>query len=210
MKGYAQAIGSLIILLTTALSVSQYLRASAAVARIVAAEKKVKDAEQFNSNIVESAPWPMIVCEAPDTVVTWNKAAETFTGWSKGTTIGGNIRKILPADQYAAHQKAFLSAAKALRESKNEWTPAIERRVEVIHRSGAVMHTDLMVRGIKSGDKVLFIAAFRPILEANALSELKEGQADRWRKQDMIDYVRKFKKENPEVKLPSIDDEEFE
>jgi len=140
------------------------------------AQLALRDSEQRNRLIVESALDAVVTIDDAGAVTGWSPHAETTFGWTRDEALGRPVDQlILPERHRATHREGlarYLATGKA---------QMLNTRVELdaLHRHGHEFPIELSITPVRMGGTVSFTAFVRDITERRLAATRLQTQRDR-------------------------------
>jgi PAS domain S-box-containing protein len=141
------------------------------------AELALRQSEQRNRLILDSALDAMISIDGEGCVLDWNAQAQSLFGWSHAEAMGKRLTEtIIPSRYRESHEKGL----KRFVETKQG--TVLNRRIEMagLRRNGSEFPVELTIAAVTAGDNYTFTAFIRDITERKeAEAMLQESVARR-------------------------------
>lgn len=136
--------------------------------------QKLKEEEQQIEAIFEGAPDSVIVIDSENTILKWNKMAESVFGWKAEEAIGKPIYELIVPEKYRElHKKGmehFIATGTGRIINKST-------EVEAVNKEGKEFPVSLSISPVNIGEKQIFIGFVRDITaNKEALYELYENE----------------------------------
>jgi PAS domain S-box-containing protein len=125
-------------------------------------EEALRQSEEQNRAIVESAHDAFIVIDSDGIITNWNPQAEKTFGWTREEALGRLLTETIIPTQYREAHKQGLAHFLATGEGQ-----VLNKRIELtaIHREGHEFSVELTITPIKMGSRYIFSAFLHDITE---------------------------------------------
>ena len=124
------------------------------------AEKKLLESEIRKAAILESALDAVIIIDVEDSIVEWNKAAETIFGFAQQEVMGRKMAELIIPERYREHHRKGLQHF-----IKTNVGPLLGKQIEItaIGKDGTEFPCELYIAVINIDGKIFFTGTLRDI-----------------------------------------------
>lgn len=136
----------------------------------------LRDSEQRNRLIVESALDAVVTIDDAGVITGWSPHAETTFGWTRDEALGHPVDQLVLPERYrAAHREGlarYIATGKA---------QVLNTRVELdaLHRAGHEFPIELSITPVRMGETISFTAFVRDITDRRLAATRLQTQRDR-------------------------------
>jgi PAS domain S-box-containing protein len=148
-----------------------YIGACADITERKKTEEALKESEEMTRSIVETALDAVILIDAQDMIIGWNKQAEIIFGWLREEALHHPFSAlILPLQHRETHQDRIREFV------ETGASQFLNRRIEItaLHKDSREFPIEISIAPLKSGSSYLFSAFLRDITERKRLERMKD------------------------------------
>ncbi len=127
----------------------------------------LRDSEELNRSIMQSAADAIITIDSKGIIMSWNKAAVSIFGYETSEMLGNNLEKIIPKEYNTAHNKAL---ERLLRNNDTIWE---DRTIEISasRKNGKIFSIELSLSSWNDEKQSYYTGIIRDISEKKIAEE---------------------------------------